>query len=270
MARLGYWWNEVRRRRVLRVVAWYLAGSWVLAQVADLLFDAFDLSGYTRFVIAALVAGLPVALVLSWVFDLTPRGIERTLAAHPAGAGAEVAALAGEPAPENSIAVLPFANLSRDPADEYFSDGLAEEIRNQLAQVAGLRVAARTSSFAFKGRPEDARAIGRKLGVTALLEGGVRRHGDRVRIDVQLVGTADGYQRWSQTFERTLGDVFELQSEVSRAVIEAVGRGRREPLRLPASPEAPGNFEAYNAYLLGRHHFHKRAEPSLQRAAQLF
>ncbi len=270
MARLGHWWGEVRRRRVLRVAAWYLAVAWVLAQVADLLFDAFDVAGYTRFVIAALVAGLPVALVLAWIFDITPRGIERTLALSPAGPADEAPATTPVPAPDNSIAVLPFTNLSRDPGDEYFSDGLAEEIRNQLARVPGLRVAARTSSFAFKGRHEDARSIGRKLNVLSLLEGGVRRHEDRVRIDVQLVCTTDGYQVWSQTFERRLGDVFQLQSEVSQAVIDAVGRRQGEPLHAPAEIQGPGNFEAYNAYLLGRHHFHKRTEPSLQRAAELF
>ena len=270
MARLGHFWAEVRRRRVLRVVAWYFAGAWLVAQVADLLFDAFGSPGYTRFVIAALSAGLPLAVALAWIFDITPRGIERTLAlasSHDADADAVTAPVA---APENSIAVLPFANLSRDPADEYFSDGLAEEIRNQLARVPGLRVAARTSSFAFKGRHEDARAIGRKLSVLSLLEGGVRRHEDRVRIDVQLVGATDGYQVWSQTFERRLGDVFQLQSEVSQAVIDAVGRRHGQPLRPPAELAGPGNFEAYNAYLLGRHHFHKRTEPSLQRAAALF
>jgi len=270
MSRLGFWWSEVLRRRVLRVAAWYLAGAWVLAQVADLLFDAFDLSGYTRFVIAALVAGLPVALALAWVFDITPRGIVRTLDREtgPVTADWDVAGPANAPA--NSIAVLPFTNLSRNPDDEYFSDGLAEEIRNQLARVSGLRVAARTSSFAFKGRHEDARTIGRRLNVASLLEGGVRRHEERVRIDVQLVCATDGYQVWSQTFERRLGDVFQLQSEISAAVLEAVGRRYGGPLGTPALLEAPANFEAYNAYLLGRHHFHKRAEASLQRAAALF
>jgi TolB-like protein/tetratricopeptide (TPR) repeat protein len=270
MSRLGYWWSEVLRRRVLRVAAWYLAGAWVLAQVADLLLDAFDLSGYTRFVIAALVAGLPVALVLAWVFDVTPRGIVRTLALQPDDATRDRPPVATTPAPENSVAVLPFTNLSRNPDDEYFSDGLAEEIRNQLAGVPGLRVAARTSSFAFKGRHEDARTIGRRLNVATLLEGGLRRHEDRVRIDVQLVGASDGFQVWSRTFEREIGDVFRLQSEISQAVIEAVGQRYGQPLGAPATLAAPSNFEAYNAYLLGRHHFHKRAEASLQRAASLF
>ena len=206
MSRFGFWWSEVLRRRVLRVAAWYLAGAWGLAQVADLLFDAFDLSGYTRFVIGALVAGLPVALVLAWIFDITPRGIVRTLSLE--GGSATEERQAPGPAPENSVAVLPFTNLSPDPGDEYFSDGLAEEIRNQLARVPELRVAARTSSFAFKGRHEDARTIGRRLNVATLLEGGVRRHEDRVRIDVQLVGAADGYQVWIYALPGAgLGDI---------------------------------------------------------------
>ncbi len=268
--RWRHWWTEVRRRRVLRVAVYYLAGAWVLAQVVDLLFDAFDWANYTRFVIAALVAGLPVALVLAWVFDITPRGIERTLALLPGTERAETPDGETGRAPANSVAVLPFANLSRDPADEYFSDGLAEEIRNQLARVTGLRVAARTSSFAFKGRHEDVRSIGRRLNVAKLLEGGVRRHEDRVRIDVQLVDTTDGYQVWSQTFERELGDVFQLQSEVSAAVIAAVGDRAGPVLQTPPAHSAPRVFEAYNAYLLGRFHFHKRTEPTLERAAELF
>jgi TolB-like protein/tetratricopeptide (TPR) repeat protein len=265
-----YWWSEVRRRHVLRVAVYYLAGAWVLAQVTDLLFDAFDAASYTRFVIGALVAGLPVALVLAWVFDVTPRGIERTLALLPGTDPGADAAVAAGTAPSNSVAVLPFANLSRDPADEYFSDGLAEEIRNQLARVTGLRVAARTSSFAFKGRHEDVRTIGRRLNVAALLEGGVRRQADTVRIDVQLVNTTDGYQVWAQTFERELGDVFRLQSEVSTAVIAAVSERQGRALHTPRAVEAPRNFEAYNTYLLGRFHFHKRTEATLARAAELF
>ena len=124
--------------------------------------------------------------------------------------------------PEDSIAVLPFANLSNEPENEYFSDGLAEEIRNQLARVQGLRVAARSSSFAFKGRHEDVRDIGRRLNVASVLEGGVRKQAGTVRIDVQLVSAVDGYQVWAESFERQIDDIFKLQTEVACAVIAAV------------------------------------------------
>jgi TolB-like protein/Tfp pilus assembly protein PilF len=266
---LQRFWSEVRRRHVPRVAAYYIAGAWVLAQAASLLLDAFDAPHYTRYVIAALIAGMPVALVLAWIFDVTPQGIRRTLALAevepPAGQSAAVAQ-----APDgSSIAVLPFANLSDDPANEYFSDGLSEEVRNQLSRVAGLRVAARTSSFAFKGRHEDVREIGRRLNVATVLDGGVRKHGDTVRIDVQLANAVDGFHLWSRTFERRYADIFRLQNEVAQAVLSAVAERQGGALRALPCPQT-GNVEAYNWYLLGRHHFHKRTRASLQRACECF
>ena len=255
-------WKELLRRRVVRVAVFYIAGAWILAQAVDLLLDAFDSSQYMRFVVAGLAVGLPVALVLAWLFDITPSGIERT-PDRPESVDPPPAA------PESSIAVLPFANLSQDVENEYFSDGLSEEIRNQLARVSGLRVAARTSSFAFKGRHEDVREIGRRLSVATVLEGGVRKQADTVRIDVQLVSAADGYQIWSETFERRLDDIFRLQSEVASAVIAAIGPRTAGEERAP-TPPATQNVEAYNLYLLGRHHFHKRTEASLERAVAYF
>jgi TolB-like protein/tetratricopeptide (TPR) repeat protein len=251
-------WAELLRRRVVRVVVYYVVGAWVLAQVFDLVLDAFEGSHYMRFVVAGLVLGLPVATVLAWMFDVTPTGIERTHSlATPAA-----------DLPEDSIAVLSFANLSNETENEYFSDGLAEEIRNQLARVDGLRVAARSSSFAFKGRHEDVREIGRRLNVAWILEGGVRRQEDSVRIDVQLVNAADGYHVWSETFERRLDDIFKLQSAVARAVFAAV-RPRAAAAR-PQLESTPQSFDAYNLYLLGRHHFHKRTETALRRAMDCF
>jgi TolB-like protein len=209
-------WKELLRRRVVRVAVIYIAGAWILAQAVDLLLDAFDASQYMRFVVAGLAVGLPIALVLSWVFDITPSGIERTPDRPEPG-------IYRRPHPRVRSRCSRLRNLSQDVENEYFSDGLSEEIRNQLARVSGLRVAARTSSFAFKGRHEDVREIGRRLSVATVLEGGVRKQADTVRIDVQLVSAADGYQIWSQTFERRLDDIFRLQSEVASAVIAAIG-----------------------------------------------
>lgn len=269
-------WEELLRRRVVRAAVFYVAGAWILAQALDLLLDAFDASHYMRFVVAGLIIGLPIATVLAWMFDITPSGIERTPGLADPGAGAHpvtpspAAVLpAVTPAPERSIAVLPFANLSQEAENEYFSDGLSEEIRNQLARVEGLRVAARTSSFAFKGRHEDVREIGRRLNVASVLEGGVRKHADTVRIDVQLVNTADGYQVWAESFERRLDDIFKLQTEVACAVIAAVRPRDGVPERPQVEP-ATRNFDAYNLYLLGRHHFHKRTDAALARAVDCF
>ena len=252
-------WGELKRRRVVRAALYYVAGAWVLAQALDLLLDAFEASHYMRFVVVGLVAGLPVATVLAWKFDLTPSGIERT-ASLPAPAA---------DLPDDSIAVLPFANLSNEPENEYFSDGLAEEIRNQLARVQGLRVAARSSSFAFKGRHEDVRDIGRRLNVASVLEGGVRKQADTVRIDVQLVSAVDGYQVWAESFERQVGDIFKLQTEIACAVIAAV-RPRTAAAERPRIEPSTQDFDAYNLYLRGRHHFHKRTEAALRRSIDCF
>lgn len=253
--RLKQFWQELLRRRVARVAIIYTAAAWILIQVADVMLEAFELDPFLKYVIATLVAGLPLALVLSWMFDITPEGIQRTPAMDEAD---------GE---IPSIAVLPFENFSQDPGNEYFSDGLAEEIRAQLARVPGLRVAARTSSFAFKGKHQDARDIGRLLDVRLLLEGGVRKHEDKVRISAQLVDARRGYQVWSATYDRKLEDVFQIQSDISRSILEAV---HVKLLQHHATRQPTESFEAYNLYLLGRHHFHRRTESALGRAVDYF
>jgi TolB-like protein/Tfp pilus assembly protein PilF len=255
-------WDELRRRHVVRVVIYYAVFAWVVIQVGDVLLDAFGLDHLLRFLVAGVMAALPLVLALSWMFDITPTGVERT---------APLASAAPEPfeAPSGSLAVLPFANLSRDPDNEYFSDGLAEEIRNQLACAPGLKVAARSSSVVFKGRTEDAREIGRRLNVAAILEGGVRKQADAVRISLQLVNTSDGYQVWSENYERRLEDIFRLQRDVAAAVTDIVAPlSGSAPAAVPGA--APHGFEAYNLYLRGRHYFHKRTETSLRRAVEYF
>jgi len=242
----------------VRVFIYYALFAWVVLQVGDLLLEAFELSHLMRFLVAGIVVGFPVVLALSWMFDITPSGLERTQPLPEAVA-----------APAGSLAVLPFDNLSGDAENEYFSDGLSEEIRNQLADTPGLKVAARTSSFAFKGRHEDVREIGRRLNVAAILEGGVRKQAGIVRISLQLVSTGDGFQLWSERFERRLEDIFGLQREIAAAVTRIVA-----PMSV-AGPRttqesAPRSFEAYNLYLRGRHHFHKRTQAALRRAVDYF
>ena len=169
-----------------------------------------------------------------------------------------------------SIAVLPFRNLSPEKENEYFSDGMTEELMNALAQVPGLRVAARTSSFAFKERQEDVRAIGERLGVRSVLEGSVRRSGDRLRVTVQLVDAAGGYQVWSENYDRDARDVFAVQDEIARAIVERL----RAKLGL-SGPEAPvkrgtEDPEAYNLYLKGRYFWNRRSPESARRAIGYF
>ena len=219
--------------------------------------------------------------------------LEKDREARPTSARALVEALelslsASEPAPpagvpladararaatdeSPSIAVLPFANLSADPENEYFSDGIAEEIRNLLAQDRSLRVAARSSSFAFKGKPTDPRVIAEQLSVRTLLEGSVRRAGNRVRITAQLVNASDGFQLWSERFDRELTDIFAVQDEIASTIAETLRSTLRESSLAPNAAAVPGgriarrtrpaaNVEAYDAYLKGRYLNHRRGE----------
>jgi serine/threonine-protein kinase len=170
-----------------------------------------------------------------------------------------------------SIAVLPFANLSADPENEYFGDGLAEEIINTLAQVDGLKVIARTSAFSFKGKPQDVRQIARTLGVSHVLEGSVRRAGDRVRVTAQLIAAADGAHAWSERFDRPMTDVFAMQDDMAGAITTAL-KGRLSVDRARARQHVP-NIEAYEIYLSGRTHLNQftpeawsRAKADLDRA----
>ena len=173
------------------------------------------------------------------------------------------------PAAPKAIAVLPFANMSADPENEYFSDGMTEEIINALAKVPGVQVASRTSSFSFKGRKDvNIRDIGAALGVATLLEGSVRKVGNRIRLTAQLVNVENGYQLWSETYDRQLEDIFAVQDEISRSIVDALkvqlaGNGTHV-----AAPTK--NLEAYTTYLKGRFHFHKFTEAGLRKALDLF
>jgi len=173
-----------------------------------------------------------------------------------------------EPALTPSIAVLPFADLSPQKDQEYFSDGLSEELLNLLAKTPGLRVAARTSAFAFKGKNEDTGAIGQKLHVASILEGSVRKAGDRIRITAQLVSASDGYHLWSETYDRKLTDVFALQDEIAQAVVGAL---KLRLLHAPTSKDRrTANTEAYNQYLLGKQFFRRNNVDGFRRAQQAY
>ena len=168
-----------------------------------------------------------------------------------------------------SIAVLPFANLSGDRDFEYFSDGIAEEVINALTQLPGLRVAARTSSFAFRGPAIELSEVGAKLKVATVLEGSVRKAGNRLRISVQLVKVADGYHLWSEQYDREMPDVFAIQDEIARAIatrLQVALGGDEAPLVTPAT----GNLDAYHLYLKGRYYLAKRTHDSLNSAVEEF
>jgi adenylate cyclase len=268
-SKLQIWFAELRRRKVIRVAAVYLVAAWLLIQVADAIFEPIGLPAWSLKLVIVLVAlGFPLACVLAWAFDVTPRGIERAEAAtDPASAGpaagraslpppeappVEVPAAAA--APTESVAILPFVDMSPERDQEYFCDGIAEEIINALCCMRNLRVASRTSSFQFKGHAADVREIGRTLGVGSVLEGSVRKAGNRVRITTQLVSTADGYHLWSESFDRDLADVFALQAEIAQHMLKALKLSidRRETAML--GRVGTRNAEAYDLYLRGRAH----------------
>ena len=289
--------GELRRRNVYKVAVAYAVVGWLLIQVATQVFPFLEIPNWAiRLIILAIAIGFPVALIIAWAFELTPEGIRRTEDADTAGQRSRggiwmalvviAAALslgvfflgrytAGRATPrhsesatatlQKSIAVLPLLNESGDPKDEYFSDGLSEELIAALAQISGLKVIGRSSSFRFKDRKEEPKTIGEKLGVATLLDGTVRKQGDRVRIVAELVNAADGIQLWTRTFDRELKDIFAVQQEIARAVAESL------KVTLLGSQERPSqiatnNVEAHNAYLQGHFHLVRRNVEDFRKA----
>ena len=276
----GSFFTELKRRNVYKVAVAYAVVAWLLIQLASILFPTFEAPAWVMKVFVALVAaGFPIALILAWAFELTPQGIQRAadagaarksprsgwivlvaitaVAAAAVGLwqwqsrpGEKLPSSAAEPpasAEMKSVAVLPFVNMSGDPANEYFSDGITEEILNAIAHLPDLRVAARTSSFAYKGKNEDIAAIARNLRVNNVLEGSVQRIGDRIRVTAQLIDASSGLHLWSHRFdERDAKDLFAVQDEIAQAIARALKltfEGR------PSVRSGTENLASHDAYL---------------------
>jgi adenylate cyclase len=263
---------ELKRRHVVRVVIAYIVLGWVFIEAAATILPALGAPEWVVPIVTALVLlGFPVAAGLGWAFDVTPQGIRRTprLAGEGAPRGkASPPAAAGEP--EKSIAVLPFLNMSDDRDNEYFSDGMTEEILNALVKVRELRVASRTSSFTFKGKDLDIREIGERLGVATVLEGSVRKAAGRIRVTAQLIDIENGYHLWSETYDRELEDVFAIQDEIARAIVGALKVRLLGDAEQPLIAPTTDSLEAYTLYLKGRFYMNKSSEPDLHRAVELF
>ena len=218
--------------------------------------------------------------VPDWLDSAVTRGLAKAPAARQATAAQFAQALVwpsgtgtppGQPAGAvKSIAVLPFVNMSADPENEYFTDGIAEEIINALSKIQSLRVAARTSAFAFKGKNEDIGEIGRKLKVATVLEGSVRKAGNRLRVTAQLVNVADGYHLWSERYDRQLEDVFEIQDEIAGNIVRALRVVLSEDEKRAIEKAPTGNVEAYEYYLRGRQFFHQFRRSGIQFARRMF
>jgi len=271
---LKTFWSELRRRKVGRVAFVYIIVAWLLIQVAEVTFEPLQLPEWSvTLVIALVVLGFPLALVLAWAFDLTPEGIIRDVSGGEELAPTTAAGTAGcdnRPArtdKRRAIAVLPLANMSGNPENEFFSDGITEEILNLLARQPDLRVVSRTSSFSFKNTSLDVRAIANKLGVDIVLEGSVRRAGSRVRIVAQLIDAATDDHLWSDTYDREIEDIFAMQIEIAKNIVDAMN------LDPDTCVECGGNtcdVNAYDYYLRGQQFFHQMLDSTLQFARQMF
>lgn len=282
--------SELRRRNVIRAAAFYAASAWLVVQIATQVFPFFDVPAWTvRWIVVAAVLGFPFLIAFSWFYEITPQGLKRESEVERdvsitrqtgrkldrwiiAVMGLAIVLLltnqfvmhrselptASATAPEKSIAVLPFTDLSPAHDQEYFSDGMAEELLNALAKLRDLKVAGRTSSFSFKGRNEDLRAVGKTLGVANILEGSLRKQGDKVRITAQLIQVSDGFHLWSDTYDGDLGDVFALQERIAHAIadkLEIVLKGGSAQRIVPVTTT---NTEAYALYLKATDIFNRR------------
>jgi TolB-like protein len=274
------WRDALRRRKVVQWGILYVAGAWSFLQGFEFLSDTYGWPlQLQRLATLALLIGLPIVLVVAWyhgdrghqrvttaefaiitlllligggALAFYQRNSDRSGEAAPAARGtSDPPASPGAPDARPSLAVLPFVDLSQARDQEYLGDGLAEEILNQLAQVPALRLVGRTSSFSFKGKDDDLRTIGSKLGVAHLLEGSVRKSGDRIRITAQLVDASDSSQLWSKTYDRNLIDVFAVQDEIARDVAQALSV-KLDAVKLNTAQGGTTNVDAYDRYLRWR------------------
>jgi TolB-like protein len=290
---------ELRRRNVYKVAVAYAVISWLLIQAASILLPTFEAPPWVMKVLVVLLGlGFVIAVFISWAFEMTPEGMKRTSDISPDEVipywskrkfatliiGVAVIAagllafqllraprLAITPKSDNkSIAVLPLLNESGDSKDEYFSDGLSEELIAALAQIKDLKVIGRSSSFRFKERKEESKTIGEKLGVATLLEGTVRKQGERVRIVAELINAADGIELWTRTFDRELKDIFAVQEEIAAAVASSLKVTLLGSDERSSAKPATKNAEAHNAYLLGHYHFQRRNLEDYRKAVGYF
>jgi len=285
---------ELKRRNVYKVAIAYGVVAWLLMQIASQIFPFFDIPNWVvRLVVLGLILGFPIALIIAWAFELTPEGIKRTEDVDPVaiarapkkhawiyvvaiGAAISIGlffvgrytAQSGRPSgpslPEKSIAVLPFDNLSRDPDNAFFAEGVQDEILTRLAKVADLKVIARTSTQKFKSAPENLSDIAKQLGVLNILEGSVQKANDQVRVNVQLVNAMTNAHLWAEIYDRKLTDIFAVESDIAKTIADTLqakltGSERSAMLHAPTEDSV-----AYELYLKGRHFWGLRGENLLR------
>ena len=290
---------ELKRRNVYKVAVAYAVVGWLLVQVATQVFPFFEIPNWAvRLVVLLIIIGFPISLVIAWAFEITPEGIKRTEvadAAHEHSRGktwiyvvivaaaisitlfflgrytvGNRAAVSPNEFSGKSVAVLPFANLSRDPDNAYFAAGIQDEIITRLSKIADLKVISCTSTQRFKSSPDDVPAIAGQLGVANILEGSVQRTGDQVRVNVQLIKGATDTHLWAETFDRHLTDIFAVESEIAKTIAETLRAKLSGSEQNAIAAKPTENTEAYQLYLRGRFFWNKRTGQNLNKAADYF
>jgi TolB-like protein/tetratricopeptide (TPR) repeat protein len=290
--------NELRRRNVYKVAAGYAVVGWLLIQVATQVFPFFEIPNWAvRLTVLLIAVGFPIALVIAWAFELTPAGIRRTeeadrvypgrsrgrawiyvvISAGLLSAGLFFLGRYTAPnenkignVPAKSIAVLPFENLSRDPDNAYFAEGIQDELLTRLAKVSDLKVISHTSTQRYKSSPNDLPQIAKQLGVANILEGSVQKSQDQVRVNVQLINAATDTHLWGESFDRKLIDIFAVESEIATKVADMLQAKLTGAEQHAISMQPTQNTEAYQLYLKGRYFWNKRTGPDLQKAIDYF
>jgi TolB-like protein/Tfp pilus assembly protein PilF len=299
--RIDYFLAELKRRNVYKVAVAYIVAGWALSQGIAQVFPVFDVPNWViRSIVVLIILGLPIALILAWMFELTPQGIKRTETADAMPEATRrkkyvwiyVVVIGGllsiglfflgrytaqtprqsEAATpsitQKSIAVLPFDNLSRDPDNAYFAEGVQDEILTRLAKVADLKVISRTSTQHFKSAPENLPQIAKQLGVAHILEGSVQKASDQVRVNVQLINAMTDAHLWADTYDRKLTDIFAVESEIAKTIAETL-QARLTGSEKSSIAKAPtANPEAYELYLKGRFFWNKRTGDDLRKSIE--
>ncbi len=291
---------ELKRRNVYKVAVAYIVGGWALSQGIAQVFPVFDVPNWViRLIVLLMIIGLPVALVLAWAFEITPEGIKRTETADAmpgiarrkkhawiyivvigalfsiglfflGGYMARNSHASSNESAAKSIAVLPFDNLSRDPDNAYFAEGMQDEILTRLAKVADLKVISRTSTQHFKSTPEDLPQIAKQLGVTNILEGSVQKAKDQVRVNVQLINALTDAHLWAEIYDRKLTDIFSVESDIAKTIADTLQAKLTGSEQTAISKKPTANPEAYELYLKGRFFWNKRTGNDLKTAADYF
>ncbi len=297
---------ELKRRNVYKVAVAYAVVGWLVVQIATQVFPFFEIPSWAvRLIVLLIIAGFPISLVIAWAFEMTPEGIKRTEVAdskheHSRGktwiyvviiggaisvalfflgryTGQRTSAESGRPSPaaagplpEKSIAVLPFDNLSRDPDNAFFAEGVQDEILTRLAKVGDLKVIARTSTQKFKSAPDDLRNVANQLGVRNILEGSVQKANDQVRVNVQLINGLTNAHLWAEIYDRKLTDIFAVESDIAKAIADQLQAKLTGSEKKMMAAQPTSNTEAYELYHKGRSLWGKRTGDNIPKAIAFY